>query len=78
MQLGAEDAVENGRFTNESGDVNAGENGGGDDAGHARPHGKGQNHGFRIDRGGAFLSYLGRCWHAGNRGDADQWIEWLF
>ena len=76
--LGAEDAVEKGRLTNESGDVNAGENGGGDYAGHARPHGKGQNHGFFIDRGGAFLGYFGRGRYAGNSGDADQWIERLF
>ena len=78
MRLGAEDAVENGHFARESGDVNAGENGGGDDAGHAWPHGKGQNHGFFIDRRGAFLGYFGRGRYTGDRGDADQRIKRLF
>ena len=59
--LTAEDAVENGRFTNKSCDVNAGDDSGGDDAGNTRPHGKGQNHGIFVDRGGAFLGHFGCC-----------------
>ena len=76
--LRAEDAVENGHFASKTADVNAGEDGGGDNAGHARAHGKRQNHGFFIDRRGAFLGYFGRGRYAGNSGDTDQWIERLF